>query len=196
MNTRLLGALCIVGSLVGVADGVRQVLIGATHEGAFRDPDALNYLLSMVIWLGGTLCGMLGLIALRATGANPIFRVLSWLPVVGLAAEVVGGLLGLAGLPVPRNWPLLVGQLTAMAGMLVVAILVLAARVWRGWRAFTPLLTVLAIPLGAVLAGISGGLDGWWIIVNAAASALLGYAVMSGVPAAGVRDDYAVAAAA
>src|SRR5690349_15131127 len=123
MNTRLLGALCIAGSLVGVADGVRRVAIGATHEGMYLTLDTLMYL-GETVWLAGTLCGLLGLIALRATGTNPIFRVLSWLPVVGTAAEIVGGLLGLAGVPVPGNYPLLFGQFLYMAGILVVAILV------------------------------------------------------------------------
>lgn len=195
MNTRLLGALCIVGSLVGVADGIRQVAIGTTHEGTFRNVDTLNYL-QMVFWLGGTTCAFLGLIALRATGTNPIFRLLAWLPVAAGMLQVVGAVLGLAGLSAQQNWPLLVGQLLAMAGTLVVAILVLAARVWRGWRAFTPLLTIITIPLGAAASAVAGGLDGWWIIINAAASVVLGYAVMSSVPVAEVRDGHATFASA
>ena len=80
--------------------------------------------------------------------------------------------------------------------MYLVAILVLAARVWRGWRAFTPLLNVITIPLGAVAYSLAGNLDGAWWIVNAAASALLGYAVMSYATAPQVRDDFALAASA
>jgi hypothetical protein len=193
MNARLLGMLCIIGSLVGIAEGVRMVLIGTTHEGTFRDPDTLNYLAQM-IWLSGSLCAMLGLIALRATGANPIFRLLSYLPVAGYAVGVIGAALGLAGVPVRENPSLTVGQFLSMAGLLVVAILVLAARVWRGWRAFTPLLNIITIPLGAVAYSLTGNLDGAWWIVNAAASALLGYAVMSYAMAPQVRNDFALAA--
>jgi hypothetical protein len=196
MNARLLGILCIVGSLAAFADGLRMVAIGTTHEGTFRDPDALNYLLSMVIWYIGLLCGMLGIIALRATGANIIFRLLSWLPVVGSAVAGVGGLFGLAGVPVSENVPLQVGGDLYMVGLLVVSILVLAARVWRGWRAFVPLLNVIAIPLGGLVYELLGGLDGGWYITNAAAAALLGYAIMSSVPTAEVRRDIAAAASA
>jgi hypothetical protein len=195
MNTRLLGALCIIGSLVGVADGVRRVLIGATHEGYYLTLDRLMYL-GETIWLAGILCGLLGLIALKVTGTNPIFRLLSWLPVVGIAFEIAGGLLGLTGVPVPENYPLIFGQFLYMAGILVVAILVYAAKVWRGWRAFVVLLNVLSIALGAGVAALLGGLDGGWIITNAAASALLGYAVMTDMSAAEVRDGYALAASA
>lgn len=195
MNPRLLGVICIIGSLVAFADGVRKIVIGTTHEGPFTDPDALSYLLSTFIWYISILCGMLGLIALRATGANPIFRLLSWLPVVGSAGAAVGGLVGLAGVPVSENVPLRIGGDLYMAGLLVVAILVLAARVWRGWRAFTPLLNIIAIPLGGLVYVAIGGLDGGWLVTNAAASALLGYAVMSSVPVVEVRRDYAAAAA-
>ena len=99
-------------------------------------------------------------------------------------------------MPVRENLPAVVGQLLAMAGLLVVAILVLAARVWRGWRALMPLLNVIAIPLGALAYALTGNLDGAWWIVNAVASALLGYAVLSSVASERVRDDYALAASA
>jgi len=194
MNTRLLGILCIVGSAIGVADGVRRVAIGATHEGTFLTLDTLMYL-GEVFWLTGMFCGFLGLIALRATGANPIFRLLSWLPVVALAIQVLGALIGaVSGAQPAELWPLIAGQLLYMAGVLVVSILVLAARVWRGWRAFVPLLNVISIPLGAVVATLIGGLDGGWIITNALASALIGYVVLSYLPAPQVRDNYALAA--
>lgn len=195
MNTRLLGAMSVFGSLVAVAEGARMTLIGTTHEGTFRDPDTLNYL-AQFAWLGGSLCAMLGLLALRTTGTNPIFRLLSWLPVVGYASGVVGALLGLAGVPIRENLPATAGQLLAMVGLVVVAILVLAARVWRGWRAFMPLLNVITIPLGSVAYILAGNLDGAWWIVNGLASVLLGYAVLGSVTAERVRDDYALATSA
>jgi hypothetical protein len=37
------------------------------------------------------LCGLLGLLALHATGNNPIFRLLSYLPAISYVAAVIGG---------------------------------------------------------------------------------------------------------
>ena len=185
MNTRLLGRLCIIGSLIAVADGIRLVLTGHQDVPGFRHLDTIQFL-TQIVWSVGGLCAVLGLITLKATGTNPVFRFMSYLPAVGYIAMIVGLLLGLAGLPTANNPIGLVGQILAQGGMLVLAILVLAAKRWSGWRKFAPLLTILTIPLGAVLVAITG-LDGWFIIINAAATALLGYAVLSSSPVAQLR---------
>ncbi len=181
----MLGRLCIIGSLIAVADGIRLVLTGHQDVPGFRHLDTIQFL-TQLAWAVGALCAVLGLIALKATGTNPIFRFLSYVPVVGYIASIIGLLLGLTGVPTANNPIGIVGQILAMGGMLVLAILVLAAKRWHGWRKFTPLLTILTIPLGAMLVGITG-LDGWFIIINAAATALLGYAILSSIPVAQLR---------
>jgi len=189
MDTRLLGRLCIIASLIAAIDGVRLVLTGHRDIPGFRDLDTIQFL-TQIIWAAGVLCALIALIRLRVTGGNPIFRFLSYLPVVGYVALIIGLILGLAGLPMANNPIGIVRQLLAMGGMLVVAILILAVRTWKGWRKFTPLLTILTIPLGAMIVGVTG-LDGWFIVINAVATALLGYAVASTEPVATLRQSMA-----
>ena len=41
-----------------------------------------------------------------------------------------------------------IGWIVLLAGMLVVGILVIAAKTWRGWQRFIPLLTPILVPVG------------------------------------------------
>jgi hypothetical protein len=187
MNSRVLGWLCVVGSTIGMADGVRLIATGHLDIPGFRDVGGTLSAIAGMFWVMGILCVCLGLIALRATGDRPIFRWLSWLPVVGSAASILGYVLYLAGVPSRQNIPGIAGQLLTYLGVLVVAVLVLVARKWSGWRAFTPLLVVIAIPIGAILVGITK-LDGVFIVVNTAASVILGYAVASDARSANLQQ--------
>ena len=180
MDIRLLGKLCIVFSGIAIVDGIRLVLIGHEDTVGFRDLDTLQYI-TQTFWIIGIICGLIGLISLKATGSNPIFRMLSYLPILGWTIAIVGLLLDLAGLPKTDNPFGLAGEFLGQGGMLVLAILVIAAKSWVGWRRFTPLFYILSIPLGGVI-GLITGLDGPFIIVNAAATAVLGYAVLTSVP--------------
>ena len=189
MNTRLLGTLSIIASAIMIADGVRLVMTGHQSVSGFRDHDTISIVVQLVSAIGG-LCAVIGLIALKATGRNPIFRWLSYLPAVGYAALIVGFLIGLAGVPITKNPIGIFGQLMAQGGMLVLGILVIAAKTWTGWRRFAPLVTVLTIPLGAVLVGLTG-LDGMFIIINAMAMILLGYVVQSSEPVTRLREAVA-----
>lgn len=182
MSIRLLGSLCIIASLIAMADGARLVATGHQDIPGVRDLDTIQFI-TQIVWAIGTLCALIAVVRLKVVGANPIFSALSYLPLVGYLGSITGLFLGLAGLPTANNPIGIAGQLLSMAGMVVLAILVLAARAWAGWRRFTPLLTVLAIPVGAVLVGITG-LDGWFIMINAVATALFGYAVLSSEPVA------------
>ena len=189
MDTRSLGRFCIIASLIAAVDGVRLVLTSHQDIPGFRDLDTIQFL-TQIIWAVGVLGALIGLIRLRVTGEHPIFRFLAYLPVVGYVALIIGLILGLAGLPTANNPIAIVGQLLAMGGMLVLAILILAVRTWKGWRKFTPLLTILSIPLGALIVGATG-LDGWFIVINAAATALLGYAVSTTAPVVRLRQSMA-----
>ena len=185
MNTRLLGRLSIIASTVMLANGVRLVVTGHQDIPGFLDLDTISIVVQLVSAIGG-LCSMIALIALKATGKNPIFRLLSYLPAVGYAALIVGFLIGLAGVPITENPIGIFGQLLTQSGRLVLAILVIAAKSWTGWRRFAPLVTVLTIPLGAALTGLTG-LDGMFIIINAMAMILLGYVVQSSEPVTQLR---------
>jgi hypothetical protein len=98
MNTRLLGTLCIAGSAIALADGVRLVMLGREMPGAgLQQLDSATDVASIVGALAG-LCGLLGLMALRTTGTNPIFRLLGYLPAISYIAAVVAGLGLLTGM--------------------------------------------------------------------------------------------------
>ena len=58
----------------------------------------------------------------------------------------------------------------------VTAILTLAAKTWRDWRRFTPLLTVVAAPIGFGLGALVGNL-GMGVGLIYVLWVLLGYAV-------------------
>jgi hypothetical protein len=183
INSRLLGTLCVVGSAICMANAVRLVVTGHLDIPGFRDLGGNLSIGAGLLWVLGLMCAYLGLIALRASGDRLLFRWLAWLPVVGSAASALGYVLVVAGVPTRQNVPGIAGQLVSFVGVLVVAVMVLVARRWKGWRGFTPLIVVIAIPVGAVLVVITK-LDGAFILVNTAASVVLGYAVASTLPAA------------
>ena len=192
MNTRLLGTWCIIGSAIGVADGVRLVMLGEQLTPGIRTLDAITATTTVVAAIGG-LCGLLGFIALRATGNNPIFRVLTYLPGVSYLATLLAGLGLLTGLltsdadnPVVVLLALL-AEPVGPAAWLVVAILTIAAKSWQGWRRLVPLALFLAFPLG-IIASLTTGLVGTFAIINYAATVLLGSAVQSSESAAPLRE--------
>lgn len=192
MNARLFGALCIVGSVIGMLDSMRLVMLGRPLTEGLQALDTMTLIATVVAALGG-LCGLLGFIALRATGDNPIFRILTYLPAVSYLAAIVAGLGLLTGLLTnDSNNPItvLVATLSDIfnpVAWLVVAILTIAAKSWRDWRKFVPFAVVLAFPLGVVVS-IGAGLFGTFGVVNYAAVALLGYAVRSSAPALRLRE--------
>jgi hypothetical protein len=195
-NTRLLGTLCIVGSLIALADGVRLVMIGRQMPSAgLQQLDGATDVATIIGALAG-LCGLLGLLALHATGNNPIFRLLGYLPAISYSAAVIGSLGQLAGVFTgDADNPVVVvisvlDDLLGPAAWLVVAILTLAAKTWTGWRRFAPFALVLAFPVGIALTEITG-LAGMFRIAFYAAPILLGYAVQRSQPAVQLREAIA-----
>ena len=176
MNTRLFAIICVIGSFVAIADGLRLVGTGHQDISGYRHLDTIQYI-TQIVWCIGILCGLIGLIRLGATGNKPIFRYLAYLPVLGYVIAIIALFLGLGGLEGPDNPLGAPGQILAMAGMLIVGILVIAAKKWFGWRRFAPMLYILTIPIGAILV-ILTGLDGVFIMLHALATAVLGYAVI------------------
>jgi hypothetical protein len=195
MNTRLLGTLCIAGSVVGLADAVRLVMLGRPLASGLQQLDSATDVATAVGALGG-LCGLLGLMALRATGNNPIFRLLGYLPAISYLAAVVGSMGLLFGVLTNDSdnpvtvliW--LVSDLLGPAAWLALAILTVAARRLQGWRRLVPFAIVLAFPVGIVVTEITG-LAGTFRIVAYAVLVLLGYAVQRAEPAPRLREALA-----
>ena len=156
MNTRVLGSLCIVGALAVLAEGFRATGLGSS-EAQFGDGfTALAY----AIWGIGGICGIAGLIKLDALGTKVTARAMGFLPMIGFAAFVLGDGLRAAGLLTPDatiySTLAAIGWITMLAGMLIVGILTVAAKSWRGWRRFVPLLTIVMMPIGFGIGALIG----------------------------------------
>lgn len=180
MKVRAYALLSIVFTLIGMVDNVRLVLTGHLDTPGFRTFDNITAFFSMISAVG-VLFLLLALIELKATGTNPIFRVLTYLPVAGAIVLIIGYLMMLAGQQGVVKYIGAFGQLLNQGGLLIVAILTLAAKRWLGWRKFTPLLCVLAIPVGAMVVGLTG-LDGWFGIIFHLMGLLFGFALYTSRP--------------
>ena len=195
VSPRLLGTLCIAGALIGLADGIRLVALGRQLGPGLQALDTATQVATLVAALGG-LCGVFGLIALRATGSNPVFRLLGYLPVISFVATLIAGLAMLAGvIKSDAESPVavilvVVGDLLGPAVWLVVGILTIAARRLSGWRRFVPFAFVAAFVLGIIATEVTG-LAGTFRIIYYAAMALLGYAVQRTAPAPQLRGALA-----
>ena len=182
MNPRLLGTLCLAGGLIALADGIRLVALGRQMPASgLQQLDSATDIATTIGALAG-LCGVLGLLALRATGTNPVFRLLTCLPALSYIAAMIGSIGLLLGVlssdsdnpGVQVLW--ITSDVVGPVAWLVVGILAVAAKQLSGWRRFVPFVLVLAFPLGIAATELTG-LSGTFRIVFYAAIVVLGYAV-------------------
>ena len=181
MNNRLLGTLCMLGGAVALVDSLRWGMLGLSVN------DTLTQI-AIIVWSIGSIAGLQGLIVLNVVGASPVTRALALLPALGFALLAAASLLQLPGL-IGNDHPIFgVAWLLEVAGMVLVAILTLAAKTWRDWRRFTPLLAVVAVPIGFGLGSLVGNLGLgtgliylFWV--------LLGYAVRAAQPRPVLRQS-------
>jgi hypothetical protein len=172
MNPRLLGTLCIVGGAAYLLNGLRFFIAGGPVE------DQLEAILS-AIWALGAICGILGIIAARATGTHRVVRLLSYLPIVAFLM-VFTGLVPMIVNPANDVNPLIIfGLLGVVVAMLLNGTFTVVAKVWRGWKLLVPFLPAImpfvGIALGSLI-GIEGAVN---VILVALSWMLLGYAVMT-----------------
>lgn len=123
---------------------------------------------------------------LRVTGAGAAGRAVFIVQLIGLSLALVFNALEI----MRANQETLLFRVTDLAWpashvfMLVVGALVLATRVWRGWRSWTPILCGLALPVffaaRPLLGGEVGGLT--FGLLTAVSFTLLGYAVRTSAP--------------
>jgi hypothetical protein len=171
MKYRLLGILCIILSLPQLIDGFRWATLGLTT------PDTFS-LVANIALDAGALCGLWGLLSLKATGSNPIFGVLTFLPAAGHLSDLINNLQQMARVAGPDAPLSIAGGMLILFGWLVVGILTIAAKQWRDWRRFTPILVSLAFPAAVALRSITH-VPGLISIIMAGTLVLLGYAVQS-----------------
>jgi hypothetical protein len=125
------------------------------------------------------------MLRLNALGQNPIARATAFLPMFGFATIIVSDTLRVAGV-FPMGTPVnnalsSIGWIAILAGMLVVGIITIAAKTWTGWRRFTPLLTIVFIPIGLGLGSITGATRASGAVVYLA-FILLGFAIATAEP--------------
>lgn len=179
MNTRLLGTICMIGALVVTLDALRATAMGINI-------DTIG-LITGTLWCIGCIAALIGLIRLNAVGSNTIARALVFLPIIGFVLLLLGNLLQLGGAFTMDNNPLAdFGWLVQLPGMLVVGILVIAAKMWRGWQRFVPLLTIVLVPIGFGVGGAIGSLALGAAIIYAS-WVLLGFVVATAEPAPTLR---------
>ena len=184
MNTRWLGTIFIVGTLVHLLNGFRPNNPGDTL-------DTLDIIANLVWGIGG-FCGIVGLIRLNALGSNTVARALGFLPMFGFAFFVLLEALRLGGFitsGTPIRFVLAsIAWLPMLAGMLLVGILTIAAKTWRGWRRFVPLLAIVMYPIGYGI-GSAIGSDAIGGVLVGAFWVLLGYVIATAEPAPPVQPS-------
>jgi hypothetical protein len=160
MNTRFLGTIFVIGTLVVMVGSVLNSVSGVSNS-APSTFDSLAYF----IWSLSGICGIAGLIRLNALGPNAVARAFGFLPMIAFAFGVVAEGLRLIGLLSPQSsiYSALISifWVGILAGMLIVGILTIAAKNWRGWRRFVPLMTIgiapVALLIGQAVKNISIG---------------------------------------
>jgi hypothetical protein len=176
MSTRLLGTLCIIGSVIVLLDALRQSASGTNGFDTIA-------LLANSAWAIGGIAVLVGMIQLNAVGPNTVVRALAFVPIIGFVLLILANIIQLAGMVTTENNTLAgIGWLAQMAGMVLVGILTIAAKTWSGWQRFIPLLTVVIAPvsfgIGSAIGNLTLGTVIVWVFWM-----LLGYIVATAEPA-------------
>jgi hypothetical protein len=156
MNTRWLGIMLVISSLIVMLNNFRTAAIGIEPY-----TDTLGNV-AYLLWGIGGVCGVIGLIRQNALGTNAIARAAGLLPLLGFVAFILSSGLEVGGFIRLDDSLYMtlsgVAWISMLAGMLIVGILSIAARTWRGWRRFIPLLAVVMFPVALGIAQTVGSL--------------------------------------
>jgi hypothetical protein len=178
INHRLLGTLGMIGSPMLLAEIILFGLI-------FKAENPNNQIAGLleIIYLGGWVSSAIGLRQLRVTGDNILGKAVFVIQLTGLSLALIFSAQGIIN---PNSdphsllfrisdaaWPL------SHLFMLIVGVLVLKAKVWRGWRRVTPILCGLALPVYFAVNATVGREAGGIIfgVSTTVAFMLLGHAV-------------------
>ena len=172
MNTRLLGILCIAGSLIAAAGAL-------FFQFQFLDTDPPMGKVVGLLWAIGAIAGLIGLILSNGVGSNPAVRAVASLPIIALTLNTVGNIAGAAGVVSPDSVLFTFGFIGMMIGMVLVGILTIAAKTWPGWRRFVPLFIILVM----IISGATGFDNNFGRALSTGVWVLLGYAVATAADA-------------
>jgi hypothetical protein len=177
LSSRLAGLVCLLGSAVLLVDAL-LILVDPPEAAAGVDRLVTASSVGQLAGSVGIAAGYLGLIILGACGPGRTSRRLAWLPLVGTLISHVGW-----WMPAPTGDLAVFGDIIHLVGAVAVAILVLQAGVWLGWRRFTPLGILAATPVSMAAVLVTGRI-GSAVVIGAIAAMVLGFAVASTRPVA------------
>ena len=192
---KLAGLLCIAGALIAMAANA----LSAQADPAVAE-DIISYPLSPGVFVVAQilfaltqammLMGVLGLVRAHAIGRTRLATIGAWLAVIGIGLTVPGelGLGIIASSETDSTSAMIVSTFFGLAtflgslGLILAGIGAIRARVWTGWRRFTPLLAggyyfVVLLPVFiAVGVGNLWAITGWNICFILLGLALLHHA--------------------
>lgn len=179
MSTRLLGILCIAGSVIAI--------VGTLFFQVRFDAPPTNTIsfITAFLWPIGVIAGLVGLIQSNGVGSNPAVRAVAFLPIIALGLNTVAGVAELTGVGSPDSVLFIVGFFGLWVGMVLVGILTIAAKMWPGWRRFIPLFVILVM----ILNGATGFDNSLGQAISSGVWVLLGYAVATAEPAPALAQN-------
>ena len=172
MNNRGLGLICMIGGVAYLIVGIRFLLAGGVEQFGLID------VILSIGWAAGENCGVLGMIAERATGQNKVVLIISYLPIVAFLLVTIGEIESFMT-PSTGDGLTIMGLLLLVISMLLVGVFTLFAKTWSSWRKVVPFLPAVMPFLGMFIAnliGIGGGVNQ---ILVALSWILLGYSVLT-----------------
>ncbi len=178
LTPRLLGTIGMIGAPMLFLSGLLYNLGDS--------PAALMASVLGMLYLVGWGASAAGMRRLRVTGAGALGKTIFVVQLIGLSLALIFNALEIAR----ANPDTVFFRVTDLAWpvshvfMLVVGAIVLATRVWRGWRSATPILCGLALPIFFAARPLLGGEVGGFIFgfLTMVTFMLLGYAVRTSDP--------------
>jgi hypothetical protein len=145
MNRRLLGIMMAIGALFVMLNNFRTTAVGIKPFS-----DSLGSV-AYVLWGIGGVCGVIGLIRQNVLGTNALARAVGLLPILGFISFILGdGLKAVGLIHLDDSLYIILSSIawiSMLAGMLVVSILTIAAKTWKGWQRFVPLVAIVMFPI-------------------------------------------------
>lgn len=178
VSQRLLGTLGMLGGPMLLAEGLYRQF---THMPDNYDNQLVGVL--GVMYIGGWMCSTVGMRRLRVTGNGATSAAVFVIQLTGLFLAALWSIQAIVHLPGLTESPLFgiadVAWPFSHVLMLVVGMLVLKAKVWRGWLKFVPLLCGAGLPLFFAASAIGARVAGSFLFFSLTAIGfiLLGYAV-------------------
>jgi hypothetical protein len=149
VGRRLPGLAAAVGGVLYFVAGLRFT---ADHTAY----DRVTAILS-VLWVIGSLVGVVGMVRLGVAGRGGLGRVAAAVAFAGLGVVLLAWLIGFDDPAAAEDGALMaVGRVLTLIGFLCLGIATVRTRRWSGWRRLAPFFYLLAVLLGALSWAVAG----------------------------------------